>query len=260
MSSMGLVSGLFRYPVKSMQGEELNTLILDDAGVVGDRRFGVVDAASGKVISAKREPRLLEASARYVGGEVRPQINLPDGNALDGGLDGAELDEALSAWLDRDVSLDEAVSAHGRAYEMSFNVDDPDDSVFSVPMPPDRFVDLSPIHLLTTSSIAAAADAHDTGEWDVARFRPNVFLTTDDSGFIEDGWVGNEVTIGETVLMIRLRTVRCIVTTRGQPSHGLRRDLEIFKTIRDTNQSNLGVYATVARGGVIAVGDSVTLD
>ena len=49
----GTVVGLWRYPVKSMMGEELNGAVLTERGVLGDRRFALVDAATGKVAGAK---------------------------------------------------------------------------------------------------------------------------------------------------------------------------------------------------------------
>ena len=46
---VGSVVALWRYPVKSMMGEELNSCEVTDRGLLGDRRFAVVDRSTGKV-------------------------------------------------------------------------------------------------------------------------------------------------------------------------------------------------------------------
>ena len=89
------VVGLWRYPVKSLQGERLDTVDVTPDGLAGDREFGIVERATGFVLTARREPRLLLAAAALVGDGV--QITLPDGSV-------ATDDSALSAWLGRPVS------------------------------------------------------------------------------------------------------------------------------------------------------------
>ena len=74
------IRGLWRYPVKSMQGEACAEIRLSDVGVVGDRSFGVLDVASQTIVSAKRDGRLLEAGARFAGQELL--VTLPTGDEL----------------------------------------------------------------------------------------------------------------------------------------------------------------------------------
>src|SRR5438034_9735770 len=65
----GSVVGLWRYPVKSMMGEELNSAEVGERGLVGDRRFAVVDASTGKVAGAKKPRKwgnFLDFGAAYV--------------------------------------------------------------------------------------------------------------------------------------------------------------------------------------------------
>ena len=59
---------LWRYPVKSMQGERLAAAVMTPLGIEGDRHWGVLDRATGKVLTAKRVPELLYAAARWVEG------------------------------------------------------------------------------------------------------------------------------------------------------------------------------------------------
>ena len=91
-----LVAEIWRYPVKSLQGEQLGTATIGPAGLDGDREWGLLDPATGYVLTARREPQLLFASARLVDGA--PVLTFDDGTV-------AADDAALSAWLGRPVQL-----------------------------------------------------------------------------------------------------------------------------------------------------------
>ena len=104
------VAALWRYPVKSMQGEELNATEVTVAGLLGDRRFAVVDPATGKVAGAKNPrkwPGFFQFRAAYVappvaGAELPPvRVTLPDGTSVTS--DEASLPKLLSEALGREV-------------------------------------------------------------------------------------------------------------------------------------------------------------
>ncbi|MGH3263517.1 MAG: MOSC N-terminal beta barrel domain-containing protein, partial [Trebonia sp.] len=100
----GRVEALRRYPVKSMLGEDQETLTVRSRGVLGDRAWAVLDRTSGKIASAKR-PKLwrdlLTCAART--GTEQVEITLPDGRTRTAG--DADLDEALSSLTGRAVRL-----------------------------------------------------------------------------------------------------------------------------------------------------------
>lgn len=255
---VGRVVALNRYPVKSMQGHRPDAVTFDGSGMVGDRRWALVDRATDKVLSAKRVGALLEASAANDGTDAgAPTITLPDGRTIEPG--DPRTDATLSDWLGRDVTLAHAEAAGGRAYEMSFNVDDEDDGVFEVPTPPERFVDLCAIHVLTTASLATMAAAHPEGDWDPDRFRPSVLIETGPGleGLVENGWMDDPVTIGAVVVTPVMPTIRCVMTTRAQPTHGLGRDLAVVRTVAAHNDGNLGLYGAIATTGTVRLGDPV---
>lgn len=257
---VGRVAALNRYPVKSMQGEQPDAVTFDATGMVGDRRWALLDLHTGKVLSAKRVGPLLECSATGDGtDETRPTITLSDGQVIEPG--DPDTDSILSTWLGRDVTLREAGATAGIAYEMSFNVDDEDDGVFEVPMPAERWVDLCQIHVLTTASIDVMVDRHPHGVWDPHRFRPGVLVETDPSitGLVENDWLDAQVTIGELTVTPVMPTIRCVMTTRAQPSHGLERDLEIVRTMATANDNNLGLYGSIAVPGAVRIGDEVLI-
>jgi uncharacterized protein YcbX len=251
METVGTVAQLWRYPVKSMQGEQVERLELGPDGAVGDRRLAVVDPAAGKVLSAKRHAALLDASARIdASGDV--VLTLPDGSehaAADPAVHGA-----LSAWLDREVRLEAPDPDAVLPYEVHTGLSDESTPVIDWPGPPGTWLDLADAHWLTTASLAAAADLHPDGQWDVRRFRPTALLEVAGAGFVEDGWA--RVDAGSVRSEVLMPTMRCSMPSRAQPG-GLERDLAIGTTLRDQHGNNLGLYAKIVEPGAISVGDPV---
>jgi uncharacterized protein YcbX len=244
---------LWRYPVKSMQGETVEAVDIGMNGVERDRSWGVVDRETGKVLSAKRWPLLLHATAKIAGDDVC--ITLPDGVTITAGDSSA--DAALSAWLERDVFLAPPPEDAGVPYELTTDPTDDASDVWDFATPPGSFVDLAAVHLLTTASLAAATHAYPEGNWAVHRFRPTALVEADGSGYLEDAWIGGIVRLGSAVVEPFMATPRCAMPTRAQPAHGLARDTGIAATVRDEHANNLGVYASVRRPGPVAVGDPV---
>ena len=246
----GTIAQLWRYPVKSMQGEQVDQVELDASGVARDRRFGVIDATSGRVLSAKRWPALLEATARAQAGTV--VVTLPGGGSFD--TSDPAIDAALSEWLGLPVRLGPASADAGATYEMGSDPTDDDAETFEFTGPAGSFADLAAAHLLTTASLSAARELHPDGQWEVRRFRPTALVEGAGDGFAEDAWVGSMLRAGSVDLNVVMPTVRCAMPARAQPG-GLRRDLDIARTVNHHHDGNLGVYCWVVTAGTIAVGD-----
>jgi hypothetical protein len=246
--------GLWRYPVKSMQGEALDDVRLGPFGVAGDRRWGVQVPESGRILSAKREGLLLTARATTTD-SVR--IALPTGETLDGL--GPTSDAALSAWLERPVHLIEA--SHEDVPTFESQVDDTDDASASTTWRgrPGSFVDSSAVHLLTTASLRALAGQRPDLDWNLARFRPNLVIEAAGDERVEDAWVGRRCRVGDAQLEIIKPCERCVMVTRFQPG-GRHRQLEVLTHLSQVAESMLGVLARVVHPGSIAVGASVSLD
>ncbi len=243
------VAGLWRYPVKSMGGEALASVRLGEAGLPGDRGLALRDLADGRILSAKREPRLLSASARFGGDGV--VIALPDGRELVAGAAGT--DQALAAWLGREVRLVAPEAGAVATFAMDLDPEDPT-AVLDLHTPPGSFMDSrSSLHLLTTASLSSAAALGPTAGWDARRFRPNVLLEAEAGGFAEDAWVGADLALGEAVVWVRQPTERCVLATREQP--GLRREPAVLRALHRGHDGALGVYAGTVRAGRVAVGD-----
>ncbi len=260
MDVLATVAALWRYPVKSMQGEAISVGVLGPASLEGDRRYAVRDSATREVLTAKRHGALLDAAAT-TGPDGAVTITLPDGT--EHAADDPAVDGALSAWLGRPVHLARADDGATRAFEMSLDAEHPDRDTFEWSCPDGTFLDLASAHLLTTASLDAARALHPDGDWDVRRFRPTALLEVapgngdgGDAGFVEDEWVGHDLALGGVQLHVLMPTVRCPMPSRAQP--GLRRDTGVAATLRDHHDNNLGVYGTVMAPGPVAVGDPLT--
>lgn len=248
---VGRVARLGRYPVKSFQGETLERASFGAQGIPGDRGLGVVDADTGRVLSAKSVPALLAASASTTADGV--EVQLPEGPSLP--APSPDLDAAASAWLDRAVRIEAPPAEDARAFSMSMNVDDESAGTFDWPCPTGTFFDLASVHLLTTASLRAAEALHPDGAWQVERFRPTVLVEADGDGFLDDQWIAGRLRFGTVEVSVDMPTIRCVMTTRAQGD--LPRDLDIVKTVNREHAGNLGVYCSMAVPGEVAVGDDV---
>jgi uncharacterized protein len=237
------VVSLWRYPVKSMQGEELVTAEIGSLGIVGDRQWALVDLSTGLALTARRVPELLFASAR-LSDDDGVEITLPDGTVTTD-------DAALSAWLGRDIELRHAGGGVTGRYEIALDFEDEAGSDwFEWDGPDGTFHDSGKtrVSVLGTGSI---------GSWDRRRFRGNVLVDTDAVG-AENELVGYRVEVGSVVLDVTKPIDRCVMTTRPQPG-GIERDLDVLRTINAERQTWLGVGTLVVTPGQLSVGDDVEL-
>ncbi|MGE2836195.1 MOSC domain-containing protein [Mycobacterium sp. SMC-4] len=267
---VGRVSVLRRYPVKSMLGERCASLDVGPMGVVGDRRYALIDDESGRVATAKNPRlwrRLLECTATTGDGGV--VVTLPDGSSVPV----TEAASALTDLLGRTVHMADERSA-GAVLERP----DPDDVLaqgldaeteivlleLAQGAPGGAFVDHSAVHLIATSTLDAIGfDLEES-----VRYRPNIVIETVDGTppFVENDWVGTTVHLGEVVLRGALPTPRCSVPTL---EHGdLPRSPHSVRYPQEHNRVQAGefgvgpcagLYAEVVTGGTIREGDTVRI-
>ena len=254
MSELRLLE-LWRHPVKSLQGERLDSAVVEHNGVAGDRSWGIRDETTGKILTGRREPSLLLAKSR-LDEAGSPEVTLPDGTVCAG--DGPRTDEALSAWLGHAVSLVEAAPRPGATAEYFADATDDASAAIEWTMPPGRFVDALPLLVVTTASMRAGQALHPDGTWDVRRFRPNLFLDADGRDWLEDTWAGRSLRVGDVVVGIRVPCERCTMVTRPQP--GLERDLDMFRVLARHHHSTFGMWSDVQLPGTVSIGDPVELE
>ncbi len=290
--AVGTVTALSRFPVKSMQGERLAASELKESGLVGDRAYALIEAETGKVISAKN-PRLgtqlLGCLAAFVeppgsGDELPPvRITLPDATSVTS--DARDADATLSGFLGHEVSLQRAAPEDFTIDQYHPDVEDLDpeghrDTVteskmgaaffaqagIPSPVPAGSFLDLFPVSVLTTSTLAQLQTLRPESHFDQRRFRMNIVVDTPEEGFVENGWTGRSLHIGDTVrLTVFLSDPRCVMTTLAQGD--LPKDTEILRTLARHNRVDVagglypcaGVYAIVETAGTTRQGDRVSL-
>jgi MOSC domain-containing protein len=288
------VAELWRYPVKSMQGERVDAATVGDTGLAGDRRYAVVDVATGKVGSAKH-PRLWGALLQCQARGIEPSpgaslpsvaITLPDGRET--GSDDPDVDEHLSEVFDRPVQLT-TVAPEGNSYlavwppidgvmpddfrrQSEVEGDEAEGAVTDLSLAlaaaPGTFFDVSALHLVTTATLERLAELAPGSRFAVQRYRPNIVVDSDCVAFAENEWSGAGIRIGETLLASALiPTMRCIMTTLAQGD--LPRDNDVLRTVSQHNRieipglgtwSCVGAYAAVTTPGRVQVGDEIVVE
>jgi uncharacterized protein YcbX len=264
------VVSLWRYPVKSMQGEELNSSIVGERGLLGDRAYALIDAGDGKVASAKNPrkwPNLFAFRASYseeprAGADAAPvRIALPGGTFAAGNQ--ANLATLLKPILGREAALKAAAPDKPVLEEYWPDIEGLDhrDKVTDESMPAGTFFDLAPVHLLTTATLDSLRALYPEGRFEVRRFRPNIVVAVDGQprAFVENDWVGRTLLLGSEVRLKIIKPCgRCVMTTL--PQSDLPHDPGILRTAVKHNKGAVGIYATVLRGGTVRCGDSVRLE
>ena len=267
---IGSVVSLWRYPVKSMMGEELNATEVTERGLLGDRAYALVDSSDGKAATAKNPrkwPRLFDfrstfiEPARAAAKVPLVRIALPDGTTVTS--DQGDLNQILSKALNREVTLGAAQPGAVNAEEYWPDMEGLDhrDTVTDFTLPEGTFFDVAMVHLLTTATLDHLRELYPQGRFEVRRFRPNIVvqLASGEKGFAENAWVGHTLAIGKAVrLNITGPCGRCVMTTL--PQGDLPKDPGILRTAAQHNQVNVGVYAAVVRGGTIRRGDPVRIE
>jgi MOSC domain-containing protein len=282
-TNLGSVVSLWRYPVKSMMGEELNATDVTHRGLLGDRAYALVDSSNEKVASAKNprkwaklfDFRAALAEPVRIGEKIPPvHVALPDGTMVTS--EQSDTDQILSSVLGREVTLQTREPAQEEVVETtlpnpwtrSYEEYWPDmedltyrDTITHEAMPEGTFFDLAVIHILTTATIDRLRELYPQGRFEARRFRPNIVVepSAGAEGFVEDEWLGKTLVIGDEVRIdITEPCPRCVMTTLAQGD--LPKDPGILRTAAQHNQVNVGVYGAVVQGGTIRRGDPVRVE
>lgn len=286
MTRVGTIREIWRYPVKSMQGERLDAATVGANGLPGDRAWAVRDEVRGGIRGAKKIPALMQCAARYPqpvdSSPAGPaEIVLPDGSRfLSTAPDAAA---RLSAALEHEVTLWPLLPADALDHYRRGQPDHEDleqelraifgrqsdeplpdlglfpPEILEFESPPGTYFDAFPLLVMTTASLRRLERMVPGSAVDVRRFRPNLLVDTEDEeGFVEAGWAGRKLRIGDAVLEATVPCPRCVMITH--PVADLPKDATILRAVvREANQ-NLGVYAKVAEAGAVAAGAAVEID
>jgi MOSC domain-containing protein len=270
----GVVDSIWRYPVKSMAGEELQTCQVTERGLLGDRAYALVDKESNRAATVRTwAASLLNYQVRFASepqaGAPTPPVNITSPSGVTLSSDQADIDERLSAAFARTLTILTAApvglkvefpqgtlgGVHEKATELSL----------AGGAPAGTFFDYGSVHLVASSTLEHLQSAYPQGRFDVRRFRPNLVVGVDGEPFIENSWAGRTATVGDqVVLRVSIPCPRCVNTTL--PQADLPRDPGILRTIAQLNRVDLGdfgklpcvgVYAEVVKAGVVRRDDVV---
>ena len=268
---VGSVVSLWRYPVKSMLGEELNASEVTNRGLLGDRAYALVDSFDGKVATAKNPrkwPQLFDCRATLTDvprtdvKAPRVRITLPDGTVVSSAQ--PDVNQLLSKVLKREVrfsALPDVPTATAEEYWPDIEGLEHRDTVTDFGLPEGTFFDCALVHLLTTATLDRLRVLYPQGRFEVRRFRPNIVVETasDEKDFVENAWIGQTLALGDAVrLSITGPCARCVMTTL--PQGDLPKDGGILRTAAQHNRANVGVYASILQGGKIRRGEPVRLE
>jgi uncharacterized protein YcbX len=229
---VGVVKEIRRFPVKSILGEFLSAVSIDNRGFFGDRLWAIKNI-KGKFGSGKTTRRfqlidgLFNYRARYDG--TTPIVTMPDGT--DYRCDNNAVNEALTEWLGFQVTL---------AREESIS-----------------HFDEGPISIITTSALRMLSQ--EIGEpVDPRRFRANVLIDTESTGYLEDDWLDRLINVGPTVVLRVVAPLqRCVMV--NNPQEELKQDVRVLRSVVNNHNATFGVWAKVERIGEVKVGDDIIL-
>ncbi len=247
------VAEIWRYPVKSMLGEQLDQAEVEPGGIRGDRQWAVVDAESGVSLSAKRYAALLSCRAWTKDNAV--MIGLPDGSEFPVGS--SEAANELSTLLDRRVVTRSASSTQKIQHEFPTEITEGEGEPFLWEPGTEAFFDRAPLHLLTTATLDNLSRLQPGSAFHRARFRPNFVIDSDESGFVENDWVDQELILGSMKFLVIDFKPRCVMVTR--PQGDLPKDVEVIRTIAKNNNGNVGVELRALESGTLYSGDDVVV-
>jgi MOSC domain-containing protein len=229
---------LWRYPVKSLQGERLGAADLGPHGIAGDRGWALFDRDTGMGLTARRAPDLLFATGR-LRDDGGVEVVLPDGTVT------AD-DAVLSDWVGRRVELRAAARLEGPPrYEAPDDDEELAAGWHEWEGAAGAFHDNAffRVSLVSTGTL---------GTWDRRRFRANVLL----DGEGEDALAGRRVRLGTAELAVVAAIPRCVMVTRPQPG-GIARDNAVLKTLHRERDGLLAIGAGVVRADTARPGDEL---
>jgi hypothetical protein len=240
MSRVGVVHSLWRYPVKSMRGEELEEAFVGFGGIRGDRRFAFRSSANGEefpYFTGREQRQMLRYRPRFrqpgddIAGAALVNVETPDGERF--AVDDPQLIERLR----RDVGPQHHVTL----------------------MHSDRaLADAFPVSIISVQT-AQALGEETAMQCDPRRFRANIYVDLGaDAGFAENDFVGQSLRIGaEVVVKVIKRDTRCMMITLDPDT--AEKTPALLKRVAQAHSGTAGVYGDVVREGMIRKGDTLEL-
>jgi MOSC domain-containing protein len=281
MQAVGKIREIWRYPVKGMAGESLESCTLGEKGLKGDRTWALRDQARKEIQSCKFRPELLLCTARSRHSDDQVDVMFPDGSVL--GSDNVAIHSQLTKLTGHASTLEKLREESDLDFYRRHRLDDhtwldelkatfereageplPDfskapPSLANFVSMPGTFFLVTPLHIVTTATLEHLKTRNAKGDWDRRRFRPNFLIEPDGgaSGLVEQEWVGKKLLFGHATVDCAGATPRCGAITRAQPD--LAFDKTVLRTVVKEADQNVGVYGLISGSTTVTVGDPVYL-
>jgi len=259
MSVIGKVDSVWRYPVKSMRGEELDEAFAGFSGIYGDRLFAFQSSASPKgfpYLTAREQRQLLQYRPRfrYPDKAARP-INLTEAESMGANPVSADPAELM---VDIETPYGKTLAIDDPALIELLRTDIDQKHQLTLMRSERALTDCRPVSIFSLQSARQLAEETGT-PMDKRRFRANVYVDlTSVQGFAENEFVGRSLRIGPKVVVAILeRDPRCVMITLD-PDTGEQAPA-ILKKVAQAHDGMAGVYGAVLVEGMLHKGDSVEL-
>lgn len=225
----GRLAELWRYPVSSLGGEQLDRAALGPDGLIGDRAFGFFDGESGAHIYPARDARWNAApqlAARLGAAGLELSVNGADWAAAED----MEMRAQVAQVLGRPVDL----RAYGEGARPRYRV--------------------APLHLLSLQAMETLRRLMPGSVIDARRFRPNLLVDLPDMAddIPEYSLLGQEFSLGGLRLRGTVPCGRCAFTTL--PIGDLPEDPAVLRMLVRRFERNFGIYCEVIDEGPLEVG------
>lgn len=272
-TTIGNIKEIWRYPIKSVGGEELDAVYVDENGIWGDRIFAFKENKTDLIVSAKHPKKwgkLIECKASYANNKLSFTLR-NDAKKI---LTNNEIEAAVRSLCAHEVSLvkqsrinETREADRSPLGELGTVINK---ETLATASKEGHFFDYAPLHIITTATIKQFEKLYPQGNFNVKRFRPNIVIDTKDQiGFIENDWIGKTICIGNKLnIKIIEPCPRCVMTTIEQGS--IQKDLNILRTIVGYNTFSssiegekrqfsgvLGVYGKVVKNAELSLEDEV---
>jgi uncharacterized protein YcbX len=261
MSIIGTVDSLWRYPVKSMRGEELNEAFVGFSGVYGDRLFALKSSAAPKgfpYLTAREQRKLLQYRPhfRHPDKAARP-VNLAEAEGLAPGVTPLFAD-AVELMVDVKAPTGETFAIDDPALLRLLREDVPGAPDLTLLRSERALTDCRPVSLFSLQSARQLGEEIGTAV-DPRRFRANIYLDLHTAnGYAENGFIGRSLCLGSKVVVSILeRDPRCVMITLDPDTSEAKP--ELLRQVAKAHEGTAGVYGAVLVEGMLRKGDTVQL-
>jgi len=261
MTTVGRIESLWRFPVKSMRGEELREAFAGFAGVYGDRVYAFRSSAAPKgfpYLTAREQGRMLQCRATYRhGARMSMPPNLTEAEAIAPG--------ATPLYAEPPDLMVDVATPGGEV----LSIDDPrlidvlsegmrEDLELSLLRSDRALTDCRPLSLFSIQTRRQLSQEVGA-ELDKRRFRANVYVDlAEDEGFGENAWVGRRLRIGDKAeIVVMDRDPRCKMITLDPDT--AEPNPEVIRRVAKDHDGTAGIYAAVLVEGTIRPGDVIAL-